>query len=158
MCLGQLTEIKYIAPSVNIIITLTVKFTVYIDLNWFINNILFYFNILEHFIHVMSKLKFQHHYSSLRHHMILQKSFQNADLPLKKHIFLLLSRLKTIVLLNNFAKTLFKTELFWNNTNEGILVISLSHPSLHPSTAKPRRELRIQFTHTRALLAGAILC
>ncbi len=39
-------------------------------------NIVFYFNIFwNDFIHVMVKLDFQHHYPSLRCHMILQKSF-----------------------------------------------------------------------------------
>ncbi len=38
-------------------------------------------------------MNFQHHYSSLQCHMILQKSFQYADLVLKKH-FWLLSALK----------------------------------------------------------------
>jgi len=40
-------------------------------------------------------MNFQHHYSSLQCHMILQKSFKYVDLPLKKQ-FLLLSRLKEI--------------------------------------------------------------
>ncbi len=38
-------------------------------------------------------MSFQHHYSSLQFHMILQKSFQYADLVLKKY-FWLLSALK----------------------------------------------------------------
>jgi len=57
------------------------------------------------FIHVISKLSFQHHYTSLQCHMILQKSFLYADLLLRKH-FLLLSMLKTVVLLNSFVETM----------------------------------------------------
>jgi len=37
----------------------------------------------------MAKQNFQHHYSSLQCHMILQKSFQYADLLLKKDFSLL---------------------------------------------------------------------
>jgi len=48
----------------------------------------------------MAKLYFQHHYSSLQCHVIPQKGFC-ADMMLKKH-FLLLSVLKTDVLLNIF--------------------------------------------------------
>ncbi len=47
----------------------------------------------------MAKLNFQHHYSSLQCHMILQKTFKRANLVLKKH-FLLLIMLKTVVLLS----------------------------------------------------------
>ncbi len=43
-----------------------------------------------------AKQNFQHHYSSLQCHMILQKSFWFADLLLKKHFLLLF---KTVVLL-----------------------------------------------------------
>jgi len=39
-------------------------------------------------IPVMAKLKFQHHYSSLQCHMILQKSFEYADLMRRKHFLL----------------------------------------------------------------------
>jgi len=46
---------------------------------------------------VMGKLHFQHHYSSLQYHSILM----NFDLVLKKHL-ILLSMLKTVVLLNIF--------------------------------------------------------
>jgi len=49
-------------------------------------------------------VNFQHHYSSLQCHMILQKSFQYADFLLKKHLFLFLM-LKTVVLLNIFVET-----------------------------------------------------
>ncbi len=48
------------------------------------------------------KLNFQHHFSSLQCHMILQKSFY-VYLLLKKH-FWLLSMLKTVVLLNIFVE------------------------------------------------------
>ncbi len=41
-------------------------------------------------------LNYQHHYSSLQCHMILQKSFKYADLLLKKHLWLL-SMLKTVL-------------------------------------------------------------
>jgi len=44
----------------------------------------------------MAKLNFQHHYSSLQRHMILQKSFYQAESGLKKH-FILLSVLKIVV-------------------------------------------------------------
>jgi len=37
-------------------------------------------------IPVTSNLNFQHHYSSLRCHMILQKTTEYADLLLKKHL------------------------------------------------------------------------
>ncbi len=47
---------------------------------------------------------FGSHYFSLQCHMILQKSFWYADLLLKKHL-LLLSKLKTVVLLNIFVET-----------------------------------------------------
>jgi len=33
----------------------------------------------------MLKLNFQHHSSSLQYHMVLQKSFYDDDLLLKKH-------------------------------------------------------------------------
>jgi len=52
---------------------------------------------------MMTKLNFQHHYSGLQCHMILQKSLLYADLVLKKH-FLLSSMLKTAVLLNSLIK------------------------------------------------------
>jgi len=51
----------------------------------------------------MAKLNFQHRYSNLQCHMNLQKSFY-AVLLLKKH-FLLLSALKTVVLLDIFLET-----------------------------------------------------
>ncbi len=44
------------------------------------------------------------HYSSLQCHVILQKSFWYADLLVKKH-FLLLSMLKTVLLLNLIVET-----------------------------------------------------
>ncbi len=44
-------------------------------------------------------LNYQHHYSSLKCHMILQKSFKYADLLLKKHLWLL-SMLKTVFVEN----------------------------------------------------------
>ncbi len=47
---------------------------------------------------------FQHQYSSLQCHMILQKSFYADDLLLKKQLLLLLI-LKTVVLLNIFMET-----------------------------------------------------
>ncbi len=48
---------------------------------------------------------FQHHYSSLQCHMILQKSFRYADLMLKKqHLLLLFSMLKIVVLINIFVE------------------------------------------------------
>ncbi len=50
------------------------------------------------------KLYFHLHYSSLKCHMILQKSFYYADLMLK--FFFLFLMLKTIVLLNMFANIL----------------------------------------------------
>ncbi len=46
------------------------------------------------FIPVMATLNFQHHYSSLQCHMILQKSLWYADLKLKKHLS---SVLKTVL-------------------------------------------------------------
>jgi len=52
----------------------------------------------------MSKLNFQHHYSSLQCHMILQKSFEYDDLLLKKYFFML----KTCVLRNNFLETVIQ--------------------------------------------------
>ncbi len=51
-----------------------------------------------------------HHYSSLQCHMILQKSFQYADLLLKVH-FLLLSMLKTVVVA--FSVFLTVARVFW---------------------------------------------
>ncbi len=51
---------------------------------------------------MMAKLNFQHHYSSLRSHMIRQKSLSYADLALKIHFLLML---KTFVLFNNFVET-----------------------------------------------------
>jgi len=68
--------------------------------------ILIYFKML--FIPVMAKLNFQHHYSSLQCHMILQKSFWYADLLLKKHFLLML---KTVLLLNTFKETFFQDSL-----------------------------------------------
>jgi len=50
----------------------------------------------------MALLNYQHHYSSLQCLVILQKSFQYADL--KKH-FLLLSVLKKVVLLIVFVES-----------------------------------------------------
>jgi len=52
------------------------------------------------FIPVMAKLSFQHHYSCLQCHMT-----HHVDLLLNKH-FLLLSMLKTVVLLNIFVETI----------------------------------------------------
>ncbi len=60
-----------------------------------------------------AKLNFQHHYSSLQCHMILQKSFLYADLVIKKHLLLLLM-LKTVVPLNIFVKTVTHfSPVFW---------------------------------------------
>ncbi len=60
-----------------------------------------------------AKLNFQHHYSSLQCHMILQKSFIYADLVIKKHLLLLLM-LKTVVPLNIFVKTVTHfSPVFW---------------------------------------------
>ncbi len=50
-----------------------------------------------------AKLNVQYHYSSLQYHVILQKSFLNADLLLEKH-FLLLLMLNTVVMLNMYLK------------------------------------------------------
>ncbi len=59
------------------------------------------------------KNHFQHHYFSLQCHMIFQKSFEYADLLLMKHS-LLLSMLKTVVLLNIFVETdIFFMILLW---------------------------------------------
>jgi len=52
----------------------------------------------------MTKMCFQHHYSSLQCLMILRKSFDYASLVLKEH-FLLVLMLKTVVLLNIFVET-----------------------------------------------------
>jgi len=49
----------------------------------------------------MSMLNLKHHYSNFQSDLIIQKSFDNADLVLKKHFFLFLM-LKTVVLLNFF--------------------------------------------------------
>ncbi len=55
------------------------------------------------FIPIVVKLKKnQHHY--VFNNMILQKSFIYTDLMFQKH-FLLLSMLKTVVLLNMFVET-----------------------------------------------------
>jgi len=65
------------------------------------------FSILIYFLkcHLfLAKLNFQHHYSSLQCHMILQKSFPYADLVLKK----LSVMLETVVLLNIFVETMRK--------------------------------------------------
>jgi len=48
---------------------------------------------------------------TLQCHMTLQKSFEYANLMLKKHL-VLLSMLKTIVLVNIFEETMIKTILF----------------------------------------------
>ncbi len=67
-----------------------------------------------------AKLNFQHHYSSLQCHMILQKSFLYADLLLKKH-FLLLLMLKTVVLiiiLWNNHKCDFRILWWMENSNQ----------------------------------------
>jgi len=53
------------------------------------------------FIPEVSKLNFQHHFSSLHCHIIFQKSFLYSDLMLKKHF--LLSMFKQ--LLNIFVET-----------------------------------------------------
>ncbi len=59
------------------------------------------------------KNHFQHHYFSFQCHMIFQKSFECADLLLMKHS-LLLSMLKTVVLLNIFVETdIFFMILLW---------------------------------------------
>ncbi len=66
----------------------------------------FYCNILLNIIDSYdAKLNFQHHCSSLQCHMILQLSFWYDYLLLNKH-FLLLSILKTVVMLNIFVETL----------------------------------------------------
>ncbi|XDV39993.1 hypothetical protein PO909_009159 [Leuciscus waleckii] len=67
----------------------------------------------------MAKLYFQHHYSSLHCHMILQKF---ADLLLKKHFHL--SILKTVVLLNIF------NQIFCNIINVFILTFDQFNASL----------------------------
>ncbi len=65
-----------------------------------------YLNIYQNVIYFCdAQLYFQHHYSSLQCHMILQKSFWYSDLLRKKH-FLLLSRLKIVVLFHIFVKTM----------------------------------------------------
>ncbi len=68
--------------------------------------------------------------------MILQKSFWYADLVFQKH-FLLLSMLKTVVLLNMFVETLmnrkfniylylFETEYFGNiNIHKNVFVVTV---------------------------------
>jgi len=57
------------------------------------------------FIPMMAKLNFQHHYSCLQCHMILQKLFFNMLIWCSRKCFLLLSILKTVVLLNIFVET-----------------------------------------------------
>ncbi len=49
------------------------------------NSLLFELNVIYS---CDAQLYFQHHYSSLQHHMILQKSLKYADLLLKKHFLL----------------------------------------------------------------------
>jgi len=49
-----------------------------------------------------AKMNFQHHFSSLQCHVILQKSFWYADLVLKKH-FVWISMMQTVMLLNVFV-------------------------------------------------------
>ncbi len=67
----------------------------------------------------MAKLNFQHHYSSLHCHMIHQKSFEYADLLLKKHF---LSILKTVVVLD----ILWKIWFFFTNADKQMLSIKLN--------------------------------
>ncbi len=62
------------------------------------------------FIPVVVMLNFQYRYSSLQCHVILQKSFWYADLLLKKHV-LLISIIKTVVLLNIFCGIFFQDPL-----------------------------------------------
>ncbi len=61
--------------------------------------LLLYFNLFKF---LMVKLNFQHHYSSLQCHMILQNHSKIADLLLKEHS-LLLSMLKTVVVVLLFT-------------------------------------------------------
>ncbi len=72
---------------------------------------------------------FQHHSSSLQCHVIFQKSFSYSDLLLKKHLLLVVSMLKSVVLhhifvgkhetekLNFKEQNLFEIEIFCNIRN-----------------------------------------
>ncbi len=68
----------------------------------------------------MVKLSFQHHYSKLQCHMILQKSFLCTDLVLKK---LLSLHFKTVVLLNIFCGNL---HFFQDSLMDDIIFVSFS--------------------------------
>ncbi len=65
----------------------------------------YYYTFFFIIIPAMTKLNFQHHYSSLQCHMILQKSFKYADLVPKKHLLLLL--MSKIFCLIFWCKTYF---------------------------------------------------
>jgi len=57
----------------------------------------------------MVKLNFQHHYSSLQCHMILQKSLKYGDLLLKRHFSLML---ETVLLIHMLMKSANAQHLF----------------------------------------------
>ncbi len=63
----------------------------------------------------MINLNFQHHYSGLQCHMILQKSFEYVDLLLKTH-FLLISMLKNIFVESDIFSGIFEDQKVKKNS------------------------------------------
>ncbi len=112
---------------------------------------IFYLNIILNAIYSCdAKLNFQHHYSSLQCHMILQKSFQYADLQLKKHL-LLLSMSKTVFQYSLMNRNLAEIERFCNIINVFTVTFWSSQGRL--STGKMILWGIICFCHCYPLLA-----
>ncbi len=82
--------------------------------------------ILKCNLFLWSKMYFQHHYSSLQCHMILQISLSYADVLLKKH-FWLLWMLKTVVLLHIYLETMIHFKFILNrNLGPTLYQVSLT--------------------------------